>query len=111
MLHKLFKYGTLIFSVVASAIAYAGEGVTGKLTLVRATTLEHPGSNENQKGIILFQMNTALNQNCPWLFIAGNNDYFASILLSAEARDETIKVWYETTPEGGICRAYTIELQ
>lgn len=81
---------------------------TGKLVNVRVTTNEH--QNESTRGLMIFKLTSAIHNDCPWLFIASDNQYFASVLLVAVAKDQNVKVWYNSTPEKGLCRAYTVEL-
>lgn len=102
----LFMFFVWMF---CSQIVHAAS-VMGTLTVFRAT-IDDAVHKVEERNIILFKMSSELHANCTWLFIPKDNNYFASTLLSAQARNKEIRVWYDqNNPIASICKAYTVEV-
>ena len=102
---KILAIAGIIFSPFSLSADHSGS-----ITVLRATVDDaiHPVL---QRNIILFQLSSTLHSNCTWLYIEKNNNYFASSLLSAQARNKNVRVWYDEVNHSGVlCKAYTIEL-
>ncbi len=106
---KRLKYLVLNLALSASAFTMAAS-TTGNITLLQAT-IDDPIHSPDQQGIILIQLSTALHVNCAYLGLPKGNPYFASTILSAEARGKQVRIWYdENTPVSTICKAYTVQV-
>jgi len=103
------RFFLFLFSVSVCQISRAEDSV-GIITKFRASTASTLNSAA-QRGIIIFRLDTALDPRCTWIGLEKDNAYFASSLLSAHARSQKVRVWYDAAnPMGSICWAYTLEL-
>ena len=98
----LIVAGLFVWSLFAQA-AHA-EVVVGKIIKLRATTNTHP--TESARNVVLLSIDTLASEECVWLTFDSSESAVLSMLLSAEARDSEVRVWY--TPE---CEVFTAELR
>jgi len=62
--------------------------------------------------MFFLKLSSALHSSCNWITVDPDNSYFASSLLSAQARSASVRIWYDETNSGPnkLCKANTIEL-
>ncbi len=98
-----------VFSI-AQAIEATGPG---KITVIRILSVYHQYVPENQTEII-FKISFS-HAGCDWLGVNNKDQAFVSMILSAEAQDKEIKVWYYSELKSPIwetvCQASPIELR
>ncbi|WMS88409.1 hypothetical protein [Pleionea litopenaei] len=106
----VFKSFTLMaFFLLSNHVL--SESTEGKVSVLRATSdsTQHPVENRN---VLLLKLDTPFHENCPWVMIKSNNDYFVSTILSAQSQNKTVKIWYdEVNKIAGVCEAYTVEMK
>jgi len=97
----------LLFVLMSSEAMSAS--TSGEIKVLRATTSDVVVS---QQRMLFIKLSNAFHSACSWVTIGTDNSYFTSILLSAEARSKSVKIWYdETNPAPGyLCTGNTIEI-
>ncbi len=93
------NYMKNIIIMTLSMFAFSAEAAiqaeaTGKITALRTQTNHHAVSASH--GETIFKLSNGHDSACAWLSLASGNDTSVSFILSAQAQDREIKVWYYT---------------
>jgi len=102
---------TLILSTIANASTT--EETTGNISTIRTISQCNESVVDGQEEVI-FKI-PALTSPCVWLAVKATDSAYISALLSAQAQNKTVTVWYYTdvmSPIGqGVCKAKNLELK
>jgi len=97
----------LIALLPVSAIAAESTGV---IDVIHATT--NDAVDPLQRNMLFVKLKGGFTGGCLWLTVAPDNAYFASALLSAEARGKSVTLYYnDAAPApGGLCIVNTLRI-
>lgn len=102
-----------LFTSIFEVSAANSVNVKGKITALRTQTSHH--TIEATRGLVLVQLSTPLKGGCQWLSVEQGNTSTVSFLLSAQAQDRDITIWYyddvKSKAWSTACQLVNIELK
>ena len=107
-------YLTAILLIISGVTNAANQVlVTGTIKAMRTQTSHH--ANTDSHGEVILQMSGSLEEGCNWLSVEKENTAAVSFLLSAQAQQKEITIWYyddvKSAAWSSACQLINIELK